>query len=107
MDLEFYKQLAEEKEPILTDLQYQFSEVVKENICLAELNNTLVTELNKCTMDLEENVYLHQKVRELDISSHSLSTVLESKDILLQQLTSEHEQLKSEYQRFQSPLRID
>lgn len=104
MDLEYNRQIAEKKEATLTDLQYQFSDVVKENICLAEFNNTLVTELNKCTMALEENVYLHQKIRELDISSYSLSTVLESKDILLQQLTSEHEQLKSEYQRCQSPV---
>ena len=103
-DLESCKQIADEKEGLLIDLQYQFSDLVKENMYLADLNSVLVTELNKCTNVLEENVYLHHLIRELDISSHSLSEDLESKDILFQQLTSEHKHLKSEYQLSQLPL---
>jgi len=89
MDFESCRQIADEKEALLIGLQYQFSDLAKENMYLEELNGYLVTELNKCTMAVEENVYLHHQIRELDISSHSLSKVLESKDILLKQLTSE------------------
>ena len=95
-DVESCSQIAEEKDAVLVGLKCQVSDLVKENMYLEELNSVLVTELNKCTNVLEENVYLHHLIRELDISSHSLSEDLESKDILIQQLTSEHKHLKSE-----------
>jgi hypothetical protein len=47
-------------------------------------------------------VHLHHKIRELDIYSHPLSKVLESKDIFIQQLMSEHKQLELDYRHFQS-----
>ena len=101
-EVESCSQTADEKDALLISLQCQFAYLVKKNMYLRELNNILVTELNKCMKVLEENKYLHHQIREVDIFSHFLSKDLEFNYNLLQQLTPEHKQLNSQYQHSRS-----
>jgi chromosome segregation ATPase len=88
-ELEYSRAIAGEKERQLVDLQNRHSKLVEAKNCLENKNDSLLTELNRCTMGSDENIRLQNRIRELETAVESLKQDIESKDNRLQKLMSE------------------
>jgi chromosome segregation ATPase len=94
-DLQASRAMVVEKDGQLSALQYQLSDLAEEKNCLEEKTNSLLTELNECTLVSEEKVHLQDRIKELEIDLDSLNNDLKCRDIMLQKFRSEFQHSQS------------
>jgi chromosome segregation ATPase len=96
-DIESSRAMEEKKEGQIVELRNQLLDLRHELLdnadaktCLEQKNNSLITEMNKCT---EENALLQGRIRELETSLNCVNKDLESKDVRLREMTK-HQSLQ-------------